>query len=136
MRGLRTYEMTNRVLVALVGLGLCVAAMGLFGIAAFMAAHRRQQVGIRKTLGATSLQVALGLIQDFCKPVIVANLLAWPLGFMAATSYLDAFSQRAELGPEPFLASLGLTILVALLAVASQVITAAKTQPARVLRHE
>ena len=131
-----SYEMTNRVLIALVVLGLCVAAMGLFGIAAFIAAHRRQQVGIRKTMGATSLQVALSLVQDFCKPVIVANLLAWPLGFVAATSYLDAFVQRAELGPEPFLASLGLTVLVALVAVASQVVKAARTQPARVLRYE
>ena len=132
----RSYEIRNFVFVALAGLGLGVAAMGLFGIAAFVAARRRQEVGIRKTLGATTSQVALSLVRDFCKPVIVANLLAWPLAFVAATSYLDAFSQRAELGPSPFLTSLGLTVLVALVAVASQVVTAARTQPARVLRYE
>ncbi len=131
-----SYEMTNRVLVGLAGVGLGVAAMGLFGIAAFVAARRRQEVGVRKTMGATKSQIALSLVRDFCKPVIVANLLAWPLGFMAATRYLDSFSQRAELGPEPFLASLGLTVLVALVAVASQVVKAARTQPARVLRYE
>ncbi len=131
-----SYEMSNRVLVVLAGLGLGVAAMGLFGIAAFVAARRRQEVGIRKTMGATTLQVAVGLVRDFCKPVIVANLLAWPLGFMAATTYLNTFAQRAELGPGPFLASLGLTVFVALVAVANQVITAARTQPARVLRYE
>ena len=87
-------------------------------------------------MGATSVQVAVVLVRDFCKPVIFANLLAWPLGFMAATSYLNMFAQRAELGPGPFLASLSLTLLVALVAVASQVVSAARTQPARVLRNE
>ena len=130
------FETVNRVFVAVAGLGLGVAAMGLFGIAAFVTGRRQREVGIRKSMGATATQIALVLLRDFSKPVIVANILAWPLGFMAATAYLNTFVQRAELGPEPFLASLGLTLVVAFVAVASHVVTAAKTQPARVLRHE
>ena len=130
------FETINRGLVAMAGLGLGVAAMGLFGIAVFVTGRRRSEVGIRKTMGASATRIAVELLRDFSKPVIVTTILAWPLGFMAATAYLSTFVQRAELGPEPFLASLGLTILVALVAVASQVIAAAKTQPARVLRHE
>ena len=125
-----------RVFVALAALGLGVAAMGLFGIAAFVTERRQREVGIRKSMGATATQIGMVFARDFCKPVIVANLMAWPFGFMVSTVYLNRFVQRAELGAEPFLASLGLTVLVALVAVASQVVTAARTQPARVLRHE
>ena len=87
-------------------------------------------------MGATADQVALLFLRDFYRPVIVANVLAWPFAFMASMFYLNTFVLRAELGPAPFLASLGLTILVAFVAVASQVVTAAKTLPARVLRNE
>ena len=130
------FEMASRLFVALAGFGLLVAAMGLFGIAVFVTSRRRREVGIRKALGATADQVALLLLRDFYRPVIVANVLAWPFAFMASMFYLNTFVLRAELGPAPFLASLGLTILVAFVAVASQVVTAAKTLPARVLRNE
>ena len=130
------FEMANRVFVALAGLGLLVAAMGLFGIAAFVTGRRRREVGIRKALGATGLQIALLFLRDFCKPVVIANVLAWPFALMASVFYLNTFVQRAELTPQPFVASLALTIFVALIAVASQVVTAATTEPARVLRNE
>ena len=130
------FEMANRVFIALAGLGLLVAAMGLFGIAAFVTNRRRREVGIRKTMGASAVQIALVFLRDFCRPVIIANVLAWPFAFMASMFYLNTFVLRAELGPVPFLASLGLTVFVAVVAVASQVVTAARTQPARVLRNE
>lgn len=130
------FAMANRVFVALAGIGLLVAAMGLFGIAAFVTNSRRREVGIRKTMGATAIQIALVFLRDFCRPVIVANVLAWPFAFMASMVYLNTFVLRAELGPVPFLVSLGLTIVVAFVAVASQVVAAARTQPARVLRNE
>lgn len=130
------FDIANRVIVALAGLGLLVAAMGLFGIAAFVTGSRRREVGIRKSMGATRIQIALLFLRDFCRPVVIANILAWPFAFMASMFYLNMFVLRAELGPGPFLASLGLTILVASVAVASQVFSVAATQPARVLRNE
>ena len=130
------FAMINHVFVALAVLGLGVAAMGLFGVAAFVTERRRREVGIRKSMGATSTRIGLVFARDFCTPVVVANVLAWPLGFMVSTVYLNRFVLRAELGIEPFLASLGLTVLVAMVAVASQVVKAARTQPARVLRYE
>ena len=102
----------------------------------FLTGRRRREVGIRKALGATGLQIALLFLRDFCKPVVIANVLAWPFALMASVFYLNTFVQRAELTPQPFVASLALTIFVALIAVASQVVTAATTEPARVLRNE
>lgn len=130
------FEMTSQVVVGLAGLGLLVAAMGLFGIAVFVTDRRRREVGIRKALGASTIQVALLFLRDFYRPVILANLLAWPFAFMASMFYLNTFVLRAELGPTHFLASLVLTVLVASVAVASQVAKAATTQPSLVLRNE
>ena len=130
------FDMANRVFVALAGLGLLIAAMGLFGIAASVTGRRRREIGIRKSVGANAIQIALLFLRDFFRPVIIANILAWPFAFMASMFHLDMFVLRTEPGPGPFLASLGLTILVASVAVASQVGPAARTQPARVLRNE
>ena len=60
--------------------------------------RRRREVGIRKALGATADQVALLLLRDFYRPVIVANVLAWPFAFMASMFYLNTFVLRAERG--------------------------------------
>jgi putative ABC transport system permease protein len=76
------------------------------------------------------------LLTDFSKPVIVANLLAWPLAFMTMQVYLSIFTQRTSLSIAPFLASLTLVVLVAWIAVAAQATRAARMNPAAVLRYE
>ena len=50
------------------------------------------------------------LLKDFSKPVIVANLLAWPLAFIAVRSYLNIFIHRIALSPVPFALSLAITL--------------------------
>ena len=130
------FEMVNRAFIALAGFGLLVAAMGLFGIAVFVTGQRRREIGVRKTLGASTAQVALLLLRDFYRPVMIANAIAWPFAFMASMFYLNTFVLRAELGAAPFVLSLILTLLVASVAVASQVFAAATIQPAQVLRNE
>jgi putative ABC transport system permease protein len=76
------------------------------------------------------------LLVDFSKPVIVANLLAWPLAFMAMRLYLSMFVNQAGLSPTPFIASLGFTVFIACIAVAAQATRAARMNPAMVLRDE
>jgi putative ABC transport system permease protein len=92
------------------------------------------EIGVRKTLGSSAGAVAGLLLIDFSKPVIIANLLAWPLAWVAAQIYLSPFSQRIEVGPLPFLASLAITLVIAWLAVGGQTLRAATVQPANVLR--
>ncbi|HEY8519712.1 MAG TPA: ABC transporter permease [Gammaproteobacteria bacterium] len=81
-------------------------------------------------------QMALMLVAEFAKPVLIANVIAWPLAYVAVRAYLNVFIDPIQLTPAPFAAALGATLLVALVSVAAQAIAAARAAPAGVLRHE
>ena len=74
------------------------------------------------------------LLTDFSRPVLVGNVLAWPLAWVAANAYLAAFADRIDLTAAPFLVSMGLTLLLAWAAVIGVVLKAATLRPAEVLR--
>lgn len=112
-----------------------IASIGLLGIAVHAASQRRHEVAVRKTLGASVAGVVRLLLTDFSVPVLVGNLLAWPLGYLAAQTYLSAFAYRIDLTPAPFLLSLLITLAIAWAAVIGVVLKAASVRPAEVLRH-
>jgi putative ABC transport system permease protein len=120
--------------LAVMAFGICVA--GLFGMAIFVAGRRRHEIGVRKTLGASTARMTGLLLMGFSRPVVVANLIAWPAGYFAARAYLNQFSQSIELTPWPFVLSVAITLAIACLAVAGQTLRAARATPAEVLRHE
>jgi putative ABC transport system permease protein len=112
-----------------------IASIGLIGIAVHAASQRRHEVAIRKTLGSSVARVVRLLLTDFSIPVLIGNLLAWPLGYFAAQSYLSAFAYRIDLTATPFLISLAITLAIAWSAVIGVVLKAASVRPAEVLRH-
>jgi putative ABC transport system permease protein len=121
---------------ALAAFGLGIAAMGLLGAAIHLTDRRLHEIGVRKTLGARRGQIIALLLRDFSKPVLLANLLAWPLALLGARVYLSLFTDRATLTLTPFLLALAITIGVACCAVFSRVLRAASAEPAVVLRYE
>jgi putative ABC transport system permease protein len=74
------------------------------------------------------------LLTDFSIPVLIGNLLAWPLAYLAANAYLSAFALRIDLTPAPFLLSMAITLTIAWAAVIGVVLKAASARPAEVLR--
>jgi putative ABC transport system permease protein len=120
----------------LAALSYAICVIGLVGMAGHMAGRRRREIGVRKTLGATSRSVLGLLLAAFSRPVIVANLIAWPFAYLAAQAYLEIFIHRVALTPLPFAASLVVTLLVAWGAVVVQAWRAAHLPPAAALRHE
>jgi putative ABC transport system permease protein len=131
-----TYARVNQVFTGLAAFAFVISVIGLLGMAVQVAARRTHEIGVRKSVGARKTQIVWMLLRDFSKPVIVANLIAWPLGYVAAQAYLNVFIQRISVTPVPFVASLAIVVAIAWVAVASQALRAARANPATVLRFE
>ncbi|HET8697740.1 MAG TPA: ABC transporter permease, partial [Gammaproteobacteria bacterium] len=112
-----TFTVTNRVLGALAAFAIAIAAVGLLGMASYMTQRRTREIGVRKTQGASPGAIARLLLSEFSKPVVIANVIAWPFVFIAANAYLGVFATRISLGPLPFALALLATLALAWLAV-------------------
>lgn len=132
----RAYMRVSQAFAALALVALAIAVVGLLGMAVQVANRRLHEIGVRKTMGATTREIVRLLLVDFGKPVLIANLAAWPLGYLAAEAYLSTFMHRIDLTPAPFVLSLALTLLVGGFAVANQAFRAASVRPAMVLSCE
>jgi putative ABC transport system permease protein len=117
-------------------LAIFVSCLGLFGLAAFITEQRTKEIGIRKVLGARLPQIVWLLTGQFVKWVIIANLIAWPVGYWVMNRWLDGFAFKTGLPAAIFLVS-GLSALgIAVVTVSSQVIKAALSNPAQSLKYE
>jgi putative ABC transport system permease protein len=135
-QAVQLFTLIDRTVLGLAVFAVVIASMGLFGVATFITGRRVHEIGVRKTVGATTTQILRLLLWDFSKPVIIANLMAWPVSYVAARVYLNLFVTRVSLTPTPFVASLALTVAIAWAAVANQAIRAARLNPATVLKYE
>jgi putative ABC transport system permease protein len=126
----------NQVFGGLALVAVVIALIGLFGMAVHVASRRVREIGVRKSIGARTSQVVVMLIRDFSKPVLIANLVAWPLAYFAAQQYLSVFMHRVPLTLVPFVLSLVLALAIAWIAVGGQALRSARVNPANVLRAE
>jgi len=117
-------------------LAIVVACLGLFGLAAFTAERRTKEIGIRKVLGARSRDIVRLLAWQFSKPVIVANLIAWPVAWYVMRDWLNSFDTRIDLGPTPFLLAGVLALAIAIGTIAGHAIKVARANPIHALRYE
>ena len=118
------------------GLAVLIGCVGLWGLASFNTQRRVKEIGIRKTLGASSADIVRLLVGQFLRPVLVANLLAWPLAFVAMRTWLAGFDDRIALSPLFFAGASLLAIAIAVLTVLGQSLRASRAAPAWALRHE
>ncbi len=134
-RAYRIHADLGRVLAALTGVGCAIAMMGVFGTALFVAERRAHEIGVRKAIGARSLQIIVMMLREFSKPVLVANLLSWPIAYLATEAYLSFFTERIGLTPLPFAFGLAVTLAAAWVAAYGQAHRASRVEPAAALRY-
>jgi putative ABC transport system permease protein len=117
-------------------LALFLACIGLFGLAAFATERRTKEVGIRKAMGADSSDIVRLFAWEFSKPVLWANLLAWPIAYYCAGRWLSGFAYHVDLELWLFLAAGGIALVIALLTVSGHAFLAARAKPVTALRYE
>ena len=126
----------NMALAGFAFIALALAMIGLFGLAAFMAAQRTKEIGVRKVLGASSVQIARLLVWQFSKPVMWALFLALPAAYFFSNLYLNFFAQRISTQVPILLAAGFLAVALAWLTIAGHAIRIARANPILALRYE
>ncbi|MGL4543354.1 MAG: FtsX-like permease family protein, partial [Polymorphobacter sp.] len=118
------------------GLAIIIACLGLYGLAAFTAERRTREIGIRKVLGARNRDIVGLLVWQFSRPVLIANLIAWPVAWWLMRDWLDGFSARIDLGPVWFIGAGLLAAGIAAATIIGHALRVASRSPALALRYE
>jgi len=117
-------------------LAIFIACLGLFGLAAFTTQQKTKEIGVRKVLGASVSNIVINLIRQFTKWVILANIIALPLGYFIMNNWLQNFAYRIDLNPGYFVLSGLITLLIAIMTVSYLTINAANRNPINSLKYE
>jgi len=118
------------------GIAMLLACLGLFGVSLSTTSRRTKEIGIRKAMGARDGDILTLLLWQFAKPVLWANLLAWPVAWWTMNRWLSGFAYHVDLDPWMFPAAGATALLIALAAVSGQAILVARQKPVRALRYE
>jgi putative ABC transport system permease protein len=132
----KTEERWARILGWAGNLCIFLACLGLLGLASLSAVNRTKEVGIRKVLGASVVSIARLLCHDFIAMVILAIIIASPLAWYAMDRWLAQFAYKIELTWITFVLTGAVALIIAVLTVAFQAITAALENPVKSLRSE
>jgi putative ABC transport system permease protein len=119
-------------------LAVVVACLGLYGLASFTAEQRTKEIGIRKVLGARVRDIVQLLVWQFSRPVLIANIIAWPVAWYLMSGWLEGFQYRLGGGYIWVMALVAgsLALVVSWVTVASRAIRVAQTNPIHALRYE
>src|SRR5204863_9327770 len=107
-------------------LAVIIGCLGLFGLAAFTAERRTKEVGSRKVLGARTRDIVRLLVWQFSRPVIIANVIAWPVAWWLMRDWLNGFDQRIPLTPVPFVIAAAVALGIAIATVVGHAVKVAR----------
>ncbi|GGA83994.1 ABC transporter permease [Neiella marina] len=129
---------TAELFLAFSVLAIIIACLGLYGLSAYTVERRTKEIGVRKVMGASVTDVIRLLIWQFSKPVMQANLIAWPIAIYLMLDWLSHFPYRIEQWYLlPICAAVGLLSLsIAWITVAGNAARVARRNPIRALRYE
>jgi putative ABC transport system permease protein len=117
-------------------LAVIIGCLGLFGLAAFTAERRTKEIGIRKVLGARTRDIVRLLVWQFSRPVLIANVIAWPVAWWLMRDWLNGFDQRIPLTPIPFVIAAAVALGIAVVTVVGHSVRVARANPIHALRYE
>jgi putative ABC transport system permease protein len=126
----------SRIFFAFAILAVFISCLGLVGLSSYMAEEKTKEIGIRRVLGASARGIVTLFSKNFLKLVLIANAIAWPVGYVVMRDWLQNYAFRTSLRPETFLLAGGLGLLSALLSIGYQTFRAATADPVRSLRYE
>ncbi|MBN2136074.1 MAG: ABC transporter permease [Acidobacteria bacterium] len=113
-----------------------ISCLGLLGLTSFVLEKKTKEIGIRKVYGATTIDVVRMLVTRFVKFVLIANIFAWPLGYLLMTEWLQNFTYRTDITITIFVVSGLMALILAVVTVSFQVVKAALANPIISIHYE
>ena len=117
-------------------LAIFVASLGLFGLASYSAEKRTKEIGVRKVMGATVINIVLMMFKDTARLILIANIIALPVTYFLMRDWLQNFAYKIDIGWITLLVTVFIAFTIAILTVSYQAIRVALTNPADALRYE
>lgn len=117
-------------------LTILISCLGLFGLSAYVAEQRTKEIGIRKVLGASVLNLWQMLSKDFILLVLCSSLIAVPIAYYYMREWLQKYSYRADMPWWVFVLAVGAALIITLVTVSFQSVKAAVSNPVKSLRTE
>jgi len=117
-------------------LAVLIAAIGMYGLASYMAEQNKRQISIRKVYGASLKDILIRFSREFLVLVVISNLIAWPIAFFMLENWLSKFPYRIAINLWIFILSGIISILIACITVIYNAYSTANKNPAQVLRYE
>ena len=135
----RLYQMERQmaeVFMYLAFIAMLIACLGLFGLASFTAEQKTKQIGIRKVLGASSLQVLVMLTSRYVRLTLISFVIGIPISFIAIRSWMETFVYKAQIETWIYFWTCLLIISITVITVGVESLRAARANPADSIRHE
>ncbi|MEZ4775844.1 MAG: ABC transporter permease [Bacteroidia bacterium] len=132
----KSEETFARLIVFFTWLAIFISCLGLLGLSAFSAEQRTREIGIRKVLGASVVQVVGLLSKEFTILVGIAAVIAVPVAWIAMNSWLESFAYRISIGWMVFVMAGAMALAIALLTNAYHAVKTARANPTEALRYE
>ncbi|MGH6829442.1 MAG: ABC transporter permease [Rhizomicrobium sp.] len=129
-------EQQGRIFGLFVGIAIFIACLGLFGLAAFTTERRTREIGLRKTFGARTRDIVFLLLWQFSIPVLLANLIAWPVAYFYLHRWLERYAYRINLSPFYFIGTGAAALVIAWATVIVHAAHVARANPVHALRYE
>lgn len=117
-------------------MALSIACLGLFGLAAFSAEQRTKELGVRKVLGAQTIQLVVSFSSEFTKLILLALLIATPLAYFVVDYWLEDFAYKTPIQPMVFIIAAAAALIISWLTISFQSLKAAHRNPVDSLRDE
>lgn len=124
------------VITACAIIALSIACLGLFALSAYTTERRTKEIGIRKAMGASSLDILKLLLWQFTQPVLLANLVALPIAWLVMDWWLKGFAYHVALETWTFVAAAAVAVLVAWSTVFVHALRVSRARPVGALRYE
>lgn len=132
----RSEQRLEKIFGYFAALAVLIAIMGLFGLAAYIAEQRTREIGIRKAMGATMVEISVLMVKEFTWLILIASVIAWTVAWYWAKNWLQEFVYRMDLGIWIFILATLMALVIAWITVLFHTLKAANANPADSLRYE